>query len=423
MDKFLISGPCKIKGQISISGSKNAALPILASTLLFDKPVVIKNLPRVRDIDTMLNLLKSLGSKIQFSNKKKTVKISKTKNQKYISSYSITKTMRASILSLGPMVSKHHKSITSFPGGCVLNGNSGRPINLHLNALKKLGMKYEIKKGYIHAKSNGKLKGNNIKFPKISVGATEQLIMSAVLANGRTTLKNCAIEPEIKDLTNFLKLAGASIKWIGKRTCQIIGVSSLKQITYSVMGDRIETGTFCVAATLTKGDLLIKNFNPKLIQTELNLLKKVGAKIKTTKDKIHIKGPKKIKSVNNIITKEYDGFPTDLQPQFTVLLCKANGTSSITENIFQGRFIHVMELQRLGAKISIKDSTAIIEGNTNFIGAEVMSSDLRASAALVLAGIISKGQTIISRIYHLDRGYEKIEKKLKKLGANIRRVS
>ena len=423
MDKFLISGPCKIKGQISISGSKNAALPILASTLLFDKPVVIKNLPRVSDIDTMLNLLKSLGSKIQFSNKKKTVKISKTKNQKYISSYSITKTMRASILSLGPMVSKHHKSITSFPGGCVLNGNSGRPINLHLNALKKLGMKYEIKKGYIHAKSNGKLKGNNIKFPKISVGATEQLIMSAVLANGKTTLKNCAIEPEIKDLINFLKLAGASIKWIGKRTCQIIGVSSLKQITYSVMGDRIETGTFCVAATLTKGDLLIKNFNPKLIQTELNLLKKVGAKIKTTKDKIHIKGPKKIKSVNNIITKEYDGFPTDLQPQFTVLLCKANGTSSITENIFQGRFIHVMELQRLGAKISIKDSTAIIEGNTNFIGAEVMSSDLRASAALVLAGIISKGQTIISRIYHLDRGYEKIEKKLKKLGANIRRVS
>ena len=423
MDKFLISGPCKIKGQISISGSKNAALPILASTLLFDKPVVIKNLPRVRDIDTMLNLLKSLGSKIQFSNKKKTVKISKTKNQKYISSYSITKTMRASILSLGPMVSKHHKSITSFPGGCVLNGNSGRPINLHLNALKKLGMKYEIKKGYIHAKSNGKLKGNNIKFSKISVGATEQLIMSAVLANGKTTLKNCAIEPEIKDLTNFLKLAGASIKWIGKRTCQIIGVSSLKQITYSVMGDRIETGTFCVAATLTKGDLLIKNFNPKLIQTELNLLKKVGAKIETTKDKIHIKGPKKIKSVNNIITKEYDGFPTDLQPQFMVLLCKANGTSSITENIFQGRFIHVMELQRLGAKISIKDSTAIIEGNTNFIGAEVMSSDLRASAALVLAGIISKGQTIISRIYHLDRGYEQIEKKLRKLGANIRRVS
>ncbi len=423
MDKFLISGPCKIKGQISISGSKNAALPILASTLLFDKPVVIKNLPKVRDIDTMLNLLRSLGSKIQFSDNKKTVKISKTKKQKYFSNYSIMKTMRAGILVLGPMVSKYHKSITSFPGGCILNGNAGRPINLHLNALKKLGMKYEIKKGYIYAKSNGKLKGNNIKFPKISVGATEQLIMSAVLANGKTTLKNCAIEPEIKDLTNFLKLAGASIKWIGKRTCQVEGVSSLNNTTYSVMGDRIETGTFCVAATLTKGDLLIKNFNPKLIQTELNLLKKVGAKIKTTKDKIHIKGPQKIKSVNNIITKEYDGFPTDLQPQFMVLLCKANGTSSITENIFQGRFIHVMELQRLGAKIFIKDRTAIIKGDTSFSGAKVMSSDLRASAALVLAGIVSKGQTTVSRIYHLDRGYEKIEKKLRKIGVKIRRVS
>jgi len=423
MDKFLISGPCKIKGQVSISASKNAALPILASTLLFDKSVVIENLPKVRDIDTMLNLLKSLGSKIEFSNNKKIVKISKTKKQKYFSNYSIMKTMRAGILVLGPMVSKYHKSITSFPGGCILNGNSGRPINLHLNALKKLGMKYEIKKGYIYAKSYGKLKGNNIKFPKISVGATQQLIMSAVLANGRTILKNCAIEPEIKDLTNFLKLAGANIKWIGKRTCQIVGVSSLKQITYSVMGDRIEAGTFCVAATLTKGDLLIKNFSPKLIQTELNLLKKTGAQIKTTKDKIHIKGPQKIKSVKNITTKEYDGFPTDLQPQFMVLLCKANGVSSITENIFQGRFIHIMELQRLGAKIFIKDRTAIIHGNTKFIGAEVMSSDLRASAALVLAGIVSEGQTIISRIYHLDRGYEQIEKKLKKVGAKIRRIS
>ena len=423
MDKFLISGPCKIKGQVSISSSKNAALPILASTLLFDKSVVIENLPRVRDINTMLNLLKSLGSKIQFSNNKRTVKISKTKKQKYFSNYSIMKTMRAGILVLGPMVSKYHKSITSFPGGCILNGNSGRPINLHLNALKKLGMKYEIKKGYIYAKSKGKLKGNNIKFPKISVGATEQLIMSAVLANGKTILKNCAIEPEIKDLSNFLKSAGANIKWIGKRTCQIIGVSSLKQITYSVMGDRIEAGTFCVAATISKGDLLIKNFNPKLIQTELSFLKKIGAQIKTNKNKIHIIGPQKIKSIKNITTKEYDGFPTDLQPQFMVLLCKANGISSITENIFQGRFIHVMELQRLGAKIFIKDRTAIIEGNTNFIGAEVMSSDLRASAALVLAGIVSKGQTIISRIYHLDRGYEQIEKKLRKVGAKIRRVS
>ena len=297
MDKFLIKGPCKIKGEVSISGSKNAALPILASTLLFDKPVVIENLPKVRDIDTMLNLLKSLGSKIEFSNSKKIVKISKTKKQKYFSNYSIMKTMRAGILVLGPMVSKYHKSITSFPGGCILNGNSGRPINLHLNALKKLGMKYEIKKGYIHAKSNGKLKGNNIKFPKISVGATEQLIMSAVLANGKTILKNCAIEPEIKDLTNFLKLAGANIKWIGKRTLQIYGVKSLKSIKYTVMGDRIEAGTFCIAACIAEGDLKIKKIDSNIINTELNLLRKTGAKIKTIKNEIHVKGLKNIKSV------------------------------------------------------------------------------------------------------------------------------
>tara|TARA_Y100000591_G_scaffold328353_1_gene354670 strand:- start:2568 stop:3839 length:1272 start_codon:yes stop_codon:yes gene_type:complete len=423
MDKFVIKGPCNVRGQVSISGSKNSALAILASTLLFDKPVVIENLPRVKDIDTMLNLLKSLGSKIQFSKNKKAVKIFKTKNQKYFGSYSILKTMRAGILILGPLVSKYHKSICSFPGGCVLNGNSGRPVNLHLNALKKMGMKYEIKKGYIHARSNGKLKGTTVKFPKISVGATEQLIMSSVLAEGKTLLKNCAIEPEIKDLTNFLNSAGANIKWIGKRTCQIIGVESLNQTTYSVMGDRIETGTFCVAATLAKGNLIIRNFNPNLIKTELNILKKIGAKIKTSKDKIHIQGPKKIKSISNITTKEYDGFPTDLQPQFMVLLCKANGISSITENIFQGRFIHVMELQRLGAKITIKDSSAIIEGNANLSGSEVMSSDLRASAALVLAGIISKGKTTISRIYHLDRGYEKIEDKLKKIGVRIKRLS
>ncbi len=421
MDKFLINGPCKIKGKVLISGSKNASLPILAATLLFDKPVIIENLPRVRDIDTMLNLLKSLGSKIQFSKNKKTVKIYRTKKQKYLGSYKILRTMRAGILILGPLVSKYHRSICSFPGGCVLNGNSGRPVNLHLNALKKIGMRYEIKKGYIHAKSNGKLKGATIKFPKISVGATEQLLISAVLAKGKTVLKNCAIEPEIKDLTHFLNKAGANIKWSG-RSCTIIGVNSLTQTTHTVMADRIEAGTFCVAAAISKGNLEIKNFDPNLIKTELNILKKIGAKIKTFRDKIHIQGPQKIKSIGNITTREYSGFPTDLQPQFMALLCKANGISSITENIFQGRFIHVMELQRLGAKITIKDSTAIIEGNTNLSGSEVMSSDLRASAALVLAGIVSKGKTTISRIYHLDRGYEKIENKLKKIGVKIKRL-
>ena len=423
MDKFLIKGPSTLKGEVLISGSKNAALPILASTLLFDKPVIIKNLPRVRDINTMLNLLKSLGSKIEFFDNRKKVRISKSKKPKYFASYSLLKTMRAGILVLGPLVAKFQKSITSFPGGCVLNGNSGRPINLHLNALQKLGMKYEIKRGYIYAKSKGKLKGKTLKFPSISVGATQHLIMSSVLSDGKTILKNCAIEPEVLDLTNFLKGAGANIKWIGKRICQIIGVNSLNQTNYSVMGDRIETGTFCVAATLTKGNLLIKGFEPKLIKTELDLLKKTGAKIKMIKDEIHIKGPQKIKKISHLATKEYGGFPTDLAPQFMVLLCKANGRSSITENIFQSRFMHAMELQRLGAKISIKNNKAKIEGNTNFIGAEVMSSDLRASAALILAGISAKSTTVVSRVYHCDRGYEKIENKLKKIGANIRRLN
>ena len=423
MDKFLIKGPSILKGDVLISGSKNAALPILASTLLFDKPVIIKNLPRVRDINTMLNLLKSLGSKIEFFDNRKKVRISKSKKPKYFASYSLLKTMRAGILVLGPLVAKCQKSITSFPGGCVLNGNSGRPINLHLNALQKLGMKYEIKRGYIYAKSKGKLKGKTLKFPSISVGATQHLIMSSVLSDGKTILENCAIEPEVLDLTNFLKGAGANIKWIGKRICQIIGVNSLNQTNYSVMGDRIETGTFCVAATLTKGNLLIKGFEPKLIKTELDLLKKTGAKIKMIKDEIHIKGPQKIKKISHLATKEYGGFPTDLAPQFMVLLCKANGRSSITENIFQSRFMHAMELQRLGAKISIKNNKAKIEGNTNFIGAEVMSSDLRASAALILAGISAKSTTVVSRVYHCDRGYEKIENKLKKIGANIRRLN
>ena len=424
MDKFLIKGPSILKGEVLISGSKNAALPILASTLLFDKPVIIKNLPRVRDINTMLNLLKSLGSKIEFFDNRKKVRISKSKKPKYFASYSLLKTMRAGILVLGPLVSKYHKSITSFPGGCVLNGNSGRPIDLHLKALQKLGMKYEIKKGgYIYAKSKGKLKGKTIKFPSISVGATQHLLMSSVLSNGTTTLKGLAIEPEVVDLINFLNSAGANIKWIGKRTCQIIGVNSLKETNYTVMGDRIETGTFCVAATLTKGNLLIKGFEPKLIKTELDLLKKTGAKIKMIKDEIHIKGPQKIKKISNLVTKEYGGFPTDLAPQFMVLLCKANGRSSITENIFQSRFMHAMELQRLGAKILIKNNKATIEGNTNFIGAEVMSSDLRASAALILAGISAKGTTVVSRVYHCDRGYEKIENKLKKIGAKIRRLN
>ena len=418
MDKFLIEGPCKLKGKVLISGSKNAALPILAATLLFDKSVTIKNLPRVKDIDTMLSLLKSLGSKITLSKDKKTAKIQNKKNMKTFASYSLVKTMRGSILVLGPLISKFQKSITSLPGGCLIGA---RPVNYHLSALKKLGMNYEIKKGYIHAKSKGKLKGTTVRFSNISVGATENTIIAACLANGKTILKNCAVEPEIKDLTNFLNSAGANIKWKG-RTCEIVGVKSLNQTEYSVMADRIETGTFCVAAALSKGDLEIQNLNPKIISTELSLLKKIGAKIKTSENNIRIKGPDKIRPLKNIKTKEYPSFPTDLQAQFMVLLCKANGKSIITESIFENRFMHVAELQRLGAKINIKNNKAIIEGKTNFIGAELMSSDLRASVALVLAAIVANGKSVINRIYHLDRGYENIENKLKKIGVKIKRL-
>ena len=418
MDKFSIEGPSRIKGKVKISGSKNSSLPILAATLLFNQPVIIKNLPNVKDINTMISLLKSLGSKVILSKDGKIAKIHNKEKLKTFASYSLVKTMRGSILVLGPLVAKCYKSKISLPGGCLIGA---RPINYHLDALKKLGMNYILKDGYIFAKSKGKLKGAIIKFPKISVGATENTIIAACLAKGITILKNCAIEPEIKDLTNFLNSAGAKIKWKG-RTCKIIGVNSLNKAEYTVMSDRIEAGTFCVAATVSKGDLEIINFDGKVIKSELNLLKKFGAKIKIKKNKILIKGPKDIKLIKNIKTKEYPGISTDMQSQLMIIMCRANGKSSITENIFENRFMHVAELRRLGAKINIIKNKAIIQGNTKFVGAELMSSDLRASVSLVLAAMISKGKSTINRIYHLDRGYENIENKLKKIGVRIKRL-
>jgi len=418
MDKFSIEGPNRIKGEIEISGSKNSSLPILAATLLFNQPVVLKNLPKVKDINTMINLLKSLGSKIILSKDRRVAKIYNKTKLKTFASYSLVKTMRGSILVLGPLIARYYKSKISLPGGCLIGA---RPINYHLDSLKKLGMSYILKNGYILAKSKGKLKGTVIKFPRLTVGATENSIIAACLAKGTTILKNCAIEPEIKDLTKFLNSAGAKISWAG-RTCKIIGVNTLNSTEYSVMADRIEAGTFCVAATLAKGNLKISNFDAKILKTELELLKRFGAKIKSHKSKIFIKGPEKIRSVKNIKTKEYPGLATDLQSQLMVLMCKANGKSSITENIFENRFMHVAELRRLGAKIDVKKNKAYIYGNTKFKGAELMSSDLRASVSLVLAAIVSKGNSIINRIYHLDRGYENIEHKLKKIGVKIKRL-
>jgi len=417
MQKLEVFGANKLKGQIKISGSKNASLPILAATLLSNKKIILKNLPKVRDIETMLTLLQSLGSKVKLD-KNKTL-IDNSKQNKKFASYNLVKTMRAGILVLGPLLAKHKSAKVSLPGGCAIGT---RPVDIHLKALSKLGVKYKIDQGYVIANAPKGLKGNKIKFPKISVGATENLIIAASFAKGTTILSNCAIEPEIKDLVNFLNEMGCNIKWISKRTIKVIGVSEIKEISYSVMFDRIEAGTYLVAAAVTEGNLKISNIVPEIIKTEINVLKKLGSKIMIKKNEVQIIGNKKIKSTK-ITTAPYPGFPTDLQAQIMVLLCKANKSSIIKEDIFENRFMHVAELNRMGAKISTDGNKAIVEGNINFAPAELMATDLRASVSLILAALTAKGKSVINRIYHLDRGYENIEKKLKKVGAKIRRVN
>ena len=416
MQKLEVFGANKLKGQIKISGSKNASLPIIAATLLSKKKISLNNLPRVRDIETMLTLLKSLGSKIE--NNKNQTNIDNSKQKKKFASYKLVKTMRAGILVLGPLLAKFGYAKVSLPGGCAIGT---RPIDVHLKALSKLGVKYEISQGYVLANAPKGLKGNDIRFSKISVGATENLIIAASLARGTSKLSNCAIEPEIKDLVNFLNKMGCKIKWTSKRTIKIIGVNELKEINYSVMFDRIEAGTYLVAAAVTEGDLKIQNIIPQVIKTEIDIIKKIGSKITIKKNEVHIIGNKKIKSIK-IKTAPYPGFPTDLQAQIMVLLCKANKSSIVQENIFENRFMHVSELNRMGAKILTTGKKAIVEGNINFVPAELMATDLRASVSLILAALTAKGKSVINRIYHLDRGYENIEKKLKKVGAKIRRV-
>ena len=417
MKKLEVFGAAKLKGEIRISGSKNASLPILAATLLSDKKISLTNLPKVKDIETMILLLKSLGSTID--DNKKILTIKNNKQTKTFAAYSLVKTMRAGILVLGPLLAKFGKAKVSLPGGCAIGT---RPVDIHLQALSKLGVKYKIIQGYVHANAPKGLIGANIKFPKVSVGATENLIIASCLAKGKTTLSNCAIEPEIKDLVNFLINMGCNIKWTAKRTIKIDGVRNLREIKYQVMPDRIEAGTYLIAAALTEGNLKIIGIDPKIISTEINILKKVGAKIVQKKNEISIQGSKKIKNIN-IKTSPYPGFPTDLQAQMMVLLCKANKRSYIREEIFENRFMHVAELNRMGAEISIHGNKAIIEGNVKFEAAELMATDLRASVSLILAALSAKGKSIINRIYHLDRGYEDIEKKLKKVGAKIRRIN
>jgi len=417
MKKLEVFGATKLKGQIKISGSKNASLPILAATLLSSKKISLNNLPKVKDIETMLSLLKSLGSIVE--NKKKKIIIKNNKQSKTFAAYNLVKTMRAGILVLGPLLAKFGKAKVSLPGGCAIGT---RPVDIHLKALSKLGVKYKIIQGYVHANAPKGLIGANIKFPKVSVGATENLIIAACLAKGKTVLVNCAIEPEIKDLVNFLNKMGCNINWTAKRTIVIEGVTNINELSYQIMPDRIEAGTYLIAAALTEGKLRITGIDPEIISTEINILKKIGAKIIQKKNEIFIQGSKKIKSIN-IKTSPYPGFPTDLQAQMMVLLCKANKKSYIREEIFENRFMHVAELNRMGAKILINGNKAVIEGNIKFEAAELMATDLRASVSLVLAAIVSNGKSVINRIYHLDRGYENIEKKLNKVGAKIRRIS
>ena len=417
MQRLEVFGANKLKGQIRISGSKNASLPILAATLLSRKKIFLKNLPNVKDIQTMISLLRSLGSIIKLD--KKDIVIDNSKQNKKFASYNLVKTMRAGILVLGPLLAKFGTAKVSLPGGCAIGT---RPIDIHLKSLSKLGVKYKIMQGYVHASAPKGLTGAKIRFPKISVGATENLIIAASFAKGRTTLSNCAIEPEIKDLINFLNKMGCNIKWISKRSIRIIGVTYVKETAYSVMFDRIEAGTYLIAAAVTEGNLRIQNVIPSIIRTEINILRKIGSKINVKKNEIHIIGNKNIKSMN-IKTSPYPGFPTDLQAQIMVLLCKANKESLIKEDIFENRFMHVAELNRMGAKILTNGNKAKVSGNIRFEAAELMATDLRASVSLILAALTTKGKSVINRIYHLDRGYENIEKKLKKVGAKIRRVN
>ena len=418
MQKLLINGKKELSGKISISGSKNATLPILAATILSDQ-VKLKNVPLVKDIFTMVDLLKFIGLKINILKKKKTIEINNiNKNIKTLAPYKLVKTMRAGVLVLGPLLAKYKKAKVSLPGGCAIGT---RPVNLHLLALKKLGAKIKIKNGYIFAEAKNGLKGAKITFPSISVGATENAVLAAFNAKGKTILKNCAIEPEVKDLIKFLNMLGGRIKIVGRKILIIGCKIKKKNITHEVIFDRIELGTYMIAAALVGKKIIFDKINPSIIRNEIEILKKMGVKIKVKKSIIEILKSNKIKKIN-LSTKPYPGFPTDLQAQLMVLMTRAQGISRITESIFENRFMHVPELKRMGANIDIKNKIAIIKGPSKLTGAEVMATDLRASVSLVLAGLVADNRTIINRIYHLDRGYEFLEKKLKNCKARIKRI-
>ncbi|BAP58685.1 UDP-N-acetylglucosamine 1-carboxyvinyltransferase [Candidatus Tachikawaea gelatinosa] len=417
MHKFRIQGPTCLSGEVKISGAKNAALPILFCTILSKEEIKIKNVPKLKDIDTAIKLLKLLGSKIE--NKESIFFINNKDINKFNVPYNLTKKMRASIWILGPLISRFGHGEVSLPGGCSI-GN--RPIDFHIYGLKKLGANIDIENNYIKAFNKGRLKGARIVMKKKSVGATLTIMSAATLATGKTIIENAACEPEIVDTANFLKSLGAKINGAGSKKIIIEGVKQLKGGTYSIMPDRIETATFLLAATVSGGKIICRNTNPNFLRVVLKKLQQAGSEIKIGKTWISIDMHKKRPKSVDLYTAPYPGFPTDLQAQFTLLNLIAEGNSTITENIFEDRFSHISELIKMGACAKIKKNTIICYGVKKLYGATVKATDLRASASLVLAGCIAHGTTLINHINHIDRGYENVEKKLKSIGANIIRI-
>ncbi|HET9843957.1 MAG TPA: UDP-N-acetylglucosamine 1-carboxyvinyltransferase [Gammaproteobacteria bacterium] len=418
MEKHLIMGGTPLRGEVRISGAKNSVLPILTAGLLADEPIVIGNIPHLNDVTTTMELLGQMGVKLTVL-EGLTIEVDARRASNFVAPYDLVRTMRASILVLGPLTSRFGYALVSFPGGCAIGP---RPVDFHVEGLQKMGADIDIKGGYIEAKAPKGLKGATIDFKVVSVTGTENLMMAATLAKGTTVLKNAACEPEVVDLAQMLNSIGAKIEGAGTKTIVIEGVERLAGARYDVLPDRVETGTYLIAGAITGGKVTARNTRANLLVSVLEKLEEVGAKITTGEDFITLDMEGKRPKAVDITTEPFPGFPTDMQAQFMALNCVAEGQGIITENVFENRFMHAGELRRLGADITIAGNQAIIKGTPFLTGAPVMATDLRASASLVLAGLVAKGTTLVDRIYHIDRGYECIEEKLSQLGASIRRV-
>lgn len=417
MGKLIITGGEPLKGEVRISGAKNSVLPILAGSLLTKEPVMIGNVPHLNDVTTMMELLGQLGAKL-LVDERMTIEVDASQIHKFHAPYELVRTMRASILVLGPLLARFGKAQVSLPGGCAIGP---RPVDLHVQGLRAMGANITVENGDIRATVEGRLQGTHILFDTVTVTGTENLMMAAVLANGETILKNAAREPEVQDLANFLNTLGAKISGAGTDTIVITGVDQLHGGEYSVVPDRIETGTYLVAAAITHGAVKLKNTRADLLEAVLQKLEEAGGTIMRGEDWISLDMHGRQPRAVNVRTAPFPGFPTDMQAQFTALNAVSQGTGVITETVFENRFMHVQELRRMGAEIGVQGNTAICHGVPYLMAAPVMATDLRASASLVLAALIAKGETIVDRIYHIDRGYECIEEKLKQLGARITR--